>query len=48
MLTFDFNLKAHTIFPELYLCTQYLLLHTDIKSTSIRRKIEVHVELIFI
>ena len=44
MLTFDFNRKAHTIFPEIYFCTQYFLLHTDIKSTSIWRKIEVHVE----
>ena len=35
-------------FPELYFCTQYVyFLHTDIKSTSIWSKMEVHVELNF-
>ena len=45
MLTFDFDRNAHTIFPELYFCTQYVnFLHTDIKPTSIWPKIEVHDE----
>ena len=37
MLTFDFNRMAHTIFQELYFCTQYFLLHTDIN----RRQFDV-------
>ena len=44
MLTFDFNRKAPTIFQNNISVRNMFFLHTDIKSTSIWRKIEVRVE----
>ena len=43
MLTSDFSRKAHANFQN-YFCTQCVLLHIDVKSTSISRKLEVHIE----
>ena len=39
MLTSDFSRKAHTNFPN-----HIFVLHIDVKSTSITRKIEAHIE----
>ena len=48
MLRFDFSRKAHTNFQNYFFCVRNLFFqHIDVKSTSISRKIEVHIELNF-
>ena len=44
MLRSDFSRKAHTNSRIIIFCTQCFFQHIDVKSTSISRKIEVHIE----
>ena len=45
MLRSDFSREAHTSFQNYYfLYTMCFFQHIDVKSTSISRKIEVHIE----
>ena len=44
MLRSDFSRKAHANF-QIFFCTQCVFFqHIDVRSTSISRKIEVHIE----
>ena len=45
MLTSDFRRKVHANFQNcIYVCNIFFFLHTDVKSSSISRKIEVHIK----
>ena len=44
MIRSDFSRKAHVNFQNYFFCTQCFFQHIDVKSTSISRKIEVHIE----
>ena len=48
MLRSDFNPKAHTNFQNYFFVHNVLFQHIDVKSTSISRKIKVHIESISI
>ena len=44
MLRSDFSRKAHTNFQNYFFVRNVFFQHIDVKSTSISRKIEVHIE----
>ena len=44
MLRSDFRREAHTNFQKYFLYTLYFFQHVDVNSTSISRKIKVHIE----
>ena len=44
MIRSDFSRKAHANFQNYFFCTQCFFQHIDVISTSISRKIEVHIE----
>ena len=45
MLTSDFSRKAHANFPNhIFVQNMFFFQHIDVKSTSISRKIEAHIE----
>ena len=44
MLRSDFNRDGTHDFPELFFAQNVIFQHIDVKSTSISRKIEVHIE----
>ena len=44
MLTSDLSRKANAIFGIIFMYAIYFFLHTDVKSSSILRKIEVNIK----
>ena len=44
MLRFDFRREAHSSFQNYFFYTMCFFQHIDVKSTSISRKIKVHIE----